>query len=105
VATVAFALSPGLWPAAASVLVIGLGLQVIETLMQTVLLVETPEHVRGRVMSLSSLLWGLQPLGVLVAGGVADIAGPQVAIGGGAAVAVLLLLALYSRTRAAWRVF
>ena len=104
-ATLAFALSPSLWPAVISVLVLGLGLQVIETLTQTVLLVETPEHVRGRVMSLSSLLWGLQPLGVLAAGGVADVAGPQIAIAGGAVFAALLLTSLYARTRAAWRVF
>jgi hypothetical protein len=104
-ATVAFASSPSLLPAVLSVLVLGLGLQVIETLTQTVLLVETPEHVRGRVISLSSLLWGLQPLGVLLAGGVADRAGPQIAVGGGAAVAALVLVALYARTREAWRAF
>jgi MFS family permease len=104
-ATMAFALSPSLLPAVACVLVIGIGLQVIETLTQTVLLVETPEHFRGRVMSISSLLWGLQPLGVLIAGVVADIAGPQIAIGGGAAVAAAFLGVLYTRMRPAWRVF
>lgn len=104
-ATVGFALSPSLLPAVACVLVIGLGLQVIETLTQTVLLVETPEHYRGRVMSISSLLWGLQPIGVLAAGVVADLAGPQIAIGSGAAVAAGLLCVLYTRARSAWRVF
>ncbi|MFN8638401.1 MAG: MFS transporter [Dehalococcoidia bacterium] len=102
-ATVAFAVSPTIQIAIIAVLAVGLGLQVVETLTQTVLLVETPEHMRGRVMSLSSLLWGLQPLGVLVAGIVADRAGPQVAIGGGAVIAALLLTALATRSRSAWR--
>lgn len=103
VATAGFALSPSLAPAVGTVLFIGLGLQVVETLTQTVLLVETPEHMRGRVMSLSSLLWGLQPFGVLVAGVIADSLGPQVAIGGGAVVAAAMLVALGARTREAWR--
>jgi hypothetical protein len=59
--------------------------------------------MRGRVMAISSLLWGLQPLGVLIAGVVADGFGPQVAIGGGALVAAGLLATLGVRSRAAWR--
>ena len=102
-ATVAFAWSPALAPAVGAVLFIGLGLQVTETLTQTVLLVETPEHMRGRVMSLASLLWGLQPLGVLVAGVVADAFGPQIAIAGGAVVAGGMLAILGVRSRAAWQ--
>ena len=54
-----------------------------ETITQTVILVETPEEVRGRVMSIWSLLWGLQPLGTLVAGVFADVFNPHIAIGGG----------------------
>jgi MFS family permease len=102
-ATLAFAASPTLALAIGCVLLIGLGLQVVETLSQTVLLVETPEHMRGRVMSLSSLLWGLQPLGVLVAGVVADVFSPQAAIAGGAVVAAALLTVLALRSRSAWR--
>jgi MFS family permease len=102
-ATLAFAASPTLGVTIGCVLLIGLGLQVVETLNQTVLLVETPEHMRGRVMSLSSLLWGLQPLGVLVAGVVADVFSPQAAIAGGALVAAVLLTVLALRSRSAWR--
>lgn len=104
-AVVAFSISPSLWAAAAAVVLVGVGMQVTETINQTVLLVRTPEHVRGRVMSLSSLIWGLQPLGVLLAGIVADIVNPQVAILGGAAIGIALVLALYSRTRPVWGTF
>jgi MFS family permease len=104
-AVVAFSLSSSLWIAAAAALAVGVGLQVTETITQTVLLVETPEHVRGRVISVSSLIWGLQPLGVLVAGVFADAFNPQIAVLGGAVVGVALLLLLYARTRPVWRTF
>jgi MFS family permease len=104
-AVVAFSLSPSLLLAAAVALVVGVGLQITETITQTVLLVETPEHIRGRVVSISSLIWGLQPLGVLLAGIAADIFNPQLAVLGGAGVGVLLLLLLYARTRPVWSTF
>jgi len=104
-AVIGFAWSPSLAIAAAFVLVAGFGLQVSEATAQTVILVETPEAVRGRVMSLWSLLWGLQPLGTLVAGIVADLANPHIAIGGGAVLALFALAALFGmqhRTLAAF---
>jgi MFS family permease len=104
-AVVGFALSPGLEVAIGFALLTGLGLQVTETTTQTVILVQTPEHIRGRIMSLSSLLWGLQPLGVLAAGVVADLWSPRVAIAGGAGVAALALVALYPRMRSTWASF
>ncbi|MEZ4502611.1 MAG: MFS transporter [Dehalococcoidia bacterium] len=100
-----FALSSTLLMAAAFALLIGLGLQLTETMTQTVVLVQTPEAYRGRVMSLVSLLWGLQPLGVLVSGVAADAWNPQLAIGAGAAVAALALLSIYARTRPIWATF
>jgi hypothetical protein len=57
------------------------------------------------VVSISSLIWGLQPLGVLVAGVFADVFNPQLAILGGALVGVALLLLLYTRTRPVWSTF
>jgi MFS family permease len=100
-----FALSESLYVASAFVLLTGLGLQVTETLTQTVVLVETPEEYRGRVMSLVSLLWGVQPLGVLASGVAADVWNPQLAIGAGAAVGAVALGALYLRTRPLWATF
>jgi MFS family permease len=102
---VGFSLSPSLPAAAVTLLFVGVGLQVTETITQTVLLVETPEHMRGRVISLSSLIWGLQPLGVLVAGVVSDAVSPQAAILGGGLLGAALLLALYSRTHRIWATF
>ncbi len=101
----AFGLSPSLLVAACVVVFVGVGMQVAETITQTVLLVETPEHLRGRVISVSSLIWGLQPLGVLVAGVFADVFSPQLAIVGGALLGTSLLLLLYGRTRPMWASF
>jgi len=105
VGLIAFAISPTLAVAAACAIAAGLGLQVAETTTQTVVLIETPEAMRGRVISLVSLLWGLQPLGVLAAGFVADAAGAQVAVGGSAVLgaAALLTVALLAPPR--WRAF
>lgn len=100
-----FAMSSGLYVASAFVLLTGLGLQITETMTQTVVLVQTPEEYRGRVMALVSLLWGLQPLGVLASGVAADVWNPQLAIGAGAAVAAVALGALYLRTRVLWATF
>jgi len=98
-AVTGFAWSPTLLIAGGFALLAGLGLQVSETAAQTVILVETPEEVRGRVMSIWSLLWGLQPLGTLVAGIVADAANPHIAIGGGAIVAMVALSLMFGAQR------
>jgi MFS family permease len=99
------AVSPALGVGAACALLTGLGLQVTETTTQTVVLVETPAAMRGRVLSLVSLLWGLQPLGVVVAGVVADAAGVRVAIASSALVGAAALAALGLATPARWRSF
>ncbi|MCK9485367.1 MAG: MFS transporter [Dehalococcoidia bacterium] len=99
VAVIGFAWSPSLLVASAFVLVAGFGLQVSEASAQTAILVETPEAVRGRVMSLWGLLWGLQPLGTLMTGVVADLANPHIAVGGGAVLALLALAMLFSAQR------
>lgn len=98
-AVIGFAWSPSLLIASAFVLVAGLGLQVSEASAQTAILVDTPEAVRGRVMSIWSLLWGLQPLGTLVAGVVADITNPPLAIGGGAILALVALAVMFGMQR------
>lgn len=105
VAIAVFGISPSLGMALGAVLVVGVGLQVTETTTQTVLLVETPEEFRGRMMSLSSLIWGLQPLGVLVAGVIADAVSPRAAILVGAGAGAVLLVLLYTRTARVWSTF
>ncbi len=101
----AFAFSPNLGIAVACVLFVGLGQQVADTTSQTVILVRTPEALRGRMMALSSLLSGIQPLGTMLTGVAADVVSPQLAVGGGALLAAAALLVVFARSREALRSF
>ncbi len=100
-----FGFSPSLAPAIGGALIVGFGQQLADATSQTVVLMRAPEEFRGRMLSLSTLLTGLQPLGVMAAGVIADTAGPRFAIGGAALVATVLLAALLLRERVALRSF
>ncbi len=100
-----FAFSPSLWVAMAFVLVAGIGQQVADTTSQTVILVKTPEELRGRMIALTSLLSGLQPLGTMLTGVAADVISPQAAVGGGAAIASVALVVVFARTHRTLRTF
>ena len=66
--------------------------------MNTILQQQTPDQLRGRVMSLYSLCWNLLPLGGLLAGAMAAAVDARFAVMvGGAVVAANALLLLTSR--------
>ena len=94
-----FAFSPNLGIAVACVLFVGLGQQVADTTSQTAILVRTPEELRGRMMALSSLLSGIQPLGTMLTGVAADLVNPQLAVGGAALLAAAALFVVLTRQR------
>ncbi|MBI2886338.1 MAG: MFS transporter [Chloroflexi bacterium] len=58
------------------------------TTVNTSLQALVPDELRGRVMGIYSLSWGLLPLGGLLAGGVATVAGAPVAVALGGVVVV-----------------
>ncbi len=105
VGVAAFAYSPTFALAVVCVLFVGFGQQVADTTSQTVILVRTPEELRGRMIALTSLLSGLQPLGMMLTGVAADLTSPQLAVGGGALLAALGLLIVVARTRDTLRSF
>ena len=94
-----FAFSPNLGIAVVCVLFVGLGQQVADTTAQTAILVRTPEELRGRMMALSSLLSGIQPLGTMLTGVAADLVSPQLAVGGTALLAAAALAVVLARQR------
>jgi MFS family permease len=100
---IGFVASPLLLFAVAFAFLNGLARQLTDALGQTVLLLQTPDHVRGRVMSLWSLLWGLQPFGTFTAGMLAEVVGPRAAVGGLALVAGAALVTIGLAMRPAWR--
>jgi MFS family permease len=67
------------------------------TTISTILQMNLPDQLRGRVMSIYGLTWELMPVGGIIAGAIADFAGAPTAVGfggfmvAGMAVAVALL--------------
>jgi hypothetical protein len=62
------------------------------TTISTVLQIELPDELRGRVMGIYGLAWELMPVGGMIAGGLAEFAGAPMAVGfGGFMVAAMAL--------------
>jgi predicted MFS family arabinose efflux permease len=66
---------------------------------QTILQLRVNDAIRGRVLSIYLLTWGLLPIGQLAVGAVADRIGPSLAIAG-ACLLALVAIALVTRWRA-----
>ncbi len=67
------------------------------TTISTILQVNLPNQLRGRVMSIYGLAWELMPVGGMIAGAIAEFAGARLAVAfGGAMVAgMALIVALF----------
>ena len=78
----------------------GIGMAGRNVLVNTLMLSRAPDEVRGRVISLSMMTWGLQPLGLLPIGAAAEVIGAPYAVGVGGALVAATALAflLFSRT-------
>jgi MFS family permease len=81
---VAFALSPVFAVALPMLIVVGLAQMIFMTVNNTVITSVIPDNVRGRVMSVLMMSFGLMPFGAVPAGILADRFGvpPVVAVGG-----------------------
>ena len=88
VALLLVALLPFYGVAIGIMVILGLGDATRRALNQTLIMEETEDRFRGRVMSVFMMNFGLMPLAVLPAGAATDFWGAQVAVG---AMAVLLL--------------
>lgn len=79
----------------------GVGMMSFNVVANTMLQRAPPDHLRGRVMSLRTLVFaGLTPFGNLQVGAVAEWLGPRVALGVGAAVCLLSALTAWWRVPA-----
>jgi predicted MFS family arabinose efflux permease len=75
-ALTSFALSGGLWLSMAALLVLGVGQTFTATTAITLLQIRVPEQMRGRIMSLNTLLiMGIRPLGDFPAGALISMIG------------------------------
>ena len=72
---------------------LGVASQFYMTTISTVIQVNLPNELRGRVMGIYGLAWELMPVGGMIAGAIAEFAGAPLAVGfGGFMVAAMALL-------------
>jgi MFS family permease len=94
----AFAVSPGMGVAIATLLLVGFANTFYLTQVSTFIQSNVPDQLRGRVLAVYSLCWNLLPLGGLIAGVLAAAFNARVAlVVGGVLVTANALLLLTSR--------
>ena len=90
---ISFALSTSYALSLGLALALGITSQFYMTTISTVLQVNLPNELRGRVMGIYGLAWELMPVGGMIAGAIAEFAGAPIAVGfGGFMVAAMALL-------------
>jgi MFS family permease len=62
---------------------LGFSSQLYMTTITTILQLNLPDHLRGRVMGIFGLTWDLMPVGGMIAGAIAEFAGAPAAVGFG----------------------
>lgn len=92
----AFAVSPWFLLALPLVFVADVFASVFQTLNNTIIQTLIPDHVRGRVMSLMMMSFGLTPLGTVPVSLVADKWGAPIAVGGASILMVAISVAFYA---------
>src|ERR1044071_6218763 len=97
---IVFALSRSYLLSLTMAFLLGAAAQFYMTTISTILQVNLPNELRGRVMSIYGLAWELMPVGGMIAGVIAEFAGAPIAVGfGGAIVAgMAILVALFLPT-------
>jgi MFS family permease len=89
---IAFAFSRWYALSLALVFLTGLSNQVYMTTINTILQLNLPDQLRGRVMGIYGLTWDLMPVGGMISGTIAEFAGAPVAVAiGGFLVAAMAL--------------
>lgn len=91
-ALVLFSTIGSFWLASIVFIPLGLGQASSLTLSNTLLQSITADAYRGRVMSVYMMNWGVTMVGVFLVGVLTDVIGPQLAVGGTAALLALITL-------------
>ena len=101
---VLFSLSSVLWLALAMALLVGFFFQIVMTANMALMQVLVPDRLRGRVMSVRFIIFGMSPIGIISLGVVAEMIGTPAATAwtgaacvGGGLLALLLFPTLRSR--------
>ena len=87
---IAFSQSRSFWLSAALLVPTGFAMMVQMAASNTLLQMMVPDALRGRVMSLYSMMFmGMAPVGALLAGGLADVIGAPLTVAAGGALCML----------------
>lgn len=100
VALVVMAISPSYWLAVAVLVLGGIGTAGFGNMQSTLMLTEAPPEMRSRLMGIVTVCIGTGPLGVLLAGVLADASSPREAVMIMALVGLALTIALSMKLRA-----
>jgi predicted MFS family arabinose efflux permease len=93
----AFSFAPAIAVALPLLAVIGISNAFFMTMNNTITLERAPAELRGRVMSVMIVIWGLSPVGATVAGLVADAVDVRFALALGASLAASVTLTILVR--------
>lgn len=99
IATLGFALSPTFLLALPCLAISGVGQMLFQATNNSSIQALVPAEVRGRVMSVLMMSFGLMPLGVLPVTAAADVWGADVAVTGLGVVMLLTLFAFFALSR------
>jgi MFS family permease len=87
-----FASSVIAWLSFGLAILLGFAMQISLTSNMTVMQMELPAYIRGRVISIRMVAIGLAPAGMLALGGGAEVVGPRVALATMGAISTVLVL-------------
>ncbi len=76
----AMPLMPAFWPACGVLAIGGFGSSAFSNMQTSLIVLHAPVHIRSRLMGLLTVCIGMGPLGILLVGGLAAVAGPLLAI-------------------------
>jgi len=93
---IGFALSPVFAVALPMLLIVGLASMIFTTVNNTVVTSIIPDHVRGRVMSVVMMSFGLMPLGAVPASIAAEYVGVEAVVAVGGALMIASVAAFYA---------
>lgn len=97
ISVAAFALSPSVWLAVPLLLISGWMSAAFLAINQTLVQLNVDDEVRGRVMSVSLLTWGVMPFGQLALGAAADALGAPAAMAWFCLAAILCVALIATR--------
>lgn len=99
-----FAFAPNVYIACAILVVAGASQLTMLITANTIIQISSPDHLRGRIFSIYSMVFlGAAPFGAVFQGVVANALGPRISVSIGATMAGLFSIFIFARFRSLWK--